>query len=189
MTTASELMKQWSAGPTKALGYNVTGMCKKVVREAFGIKASKSGTAYAAWLLEGGAGGDFTHTETAPPANVPGFFKGTGAAGHIVVMAGGEQCWSTDIGGDGTITLTTRSHIESKWGMRWLGWSEYLDDVNIMPKAVVLPPAAPSTYQVKSGDTLTAIAKATGTTVPKLKALNGLANANLIKVGQVLKLK
>lgn len=41
-------------------------------------------------------------------------------------------------------------------------------------------------YTVKSGDNLTKIAKAKGTTVSKLKSLNGL-KSDLIKVGQVLK--
>ena len=45
-----------------------------------------------------------------------------------------------------------------------------------------------TTYTVKKGDTLTAIAKKYDTTVAKLKSLNNIANANLIKVGQVLKI-
>ena len=45
------------------------------------------------------------------------------------------------------------------------------------------------TYTVKKGDTLSAIAKAAGTTVAKLKSLNNITNVNLINVGQVLKLK
>jgi murein DD-endopeptidase MepM/ murein hydrolase activator NlpD len=49
-------------------------------------------------------------------------------------------------------------------------------------------PAAKGTYTVVSGDNLTKIAKAHGTTVAKLVALNGIKNANLILVGQVLKL-
>jgi murein DD-endopeptidase MepM/ murein hydrolase activator NlpD len=49
-------------------------------------------------------------------------------------------------------------------------------------------PAATGTYTVVSGDNLTKIAKAHGTTVAKLVALNGIKNANLINVGQVLKL-
>lgn len=47
----------------------------------------------------------------------------------------------------------------------------------------------PANYTVKKGDTLTAIAKKFGTTVNKLKELNKLKNANLIKVGQKLKIK
>ena len=49
--------------------------------------------------------------------------------------------------------------------------------------------AAPgATYTVVSGDNLTKIAKAHGTTVASLTKLNGIKNANLIFPGQVLKL-
>lgn len=44
-------------------------------------------------------------------------------------------------------------------------------------------------YTVQKGDTLTAIAKKNKTTVPKLKKLNGIKNANLIYVGQKIKLR
>lgn len=44
------------------------------------------------------------------------------------------------------------------------------------------------TYTVKSGDTLTAIAKKHGTTVEALVASNGIKNKNLIYVGQVLQI-
>jgi len=61
------------------------------------------------------------------------------------------------------------------------------------PKAPEAPkpttkPVTTGTYTVKSGDNLTKIAKANGTTVAKLTELNGIKNANLINVGQVLKL-
>ncbi|WP_146070822.1 LysM peptidoglycan-binding domain-containing protein [Arthrobacter sp. B1805] len=42
-------------------------------------------------------------------------------------------------------------------------------------------------YVVQGGDSLTSIAQRFGTTVPTLVALNGLANADLIHVGQTLK--
>ena len=44
------------------------------------------------------------------------------------------------------------------------------------------------TYTVKTGDTLTAIARQFGSTVQKLKALNNIDNSNLIYKGQVLKI-
>lgn len=43
-------------------------------------------------------------------------------------------------------------------------------------------------YIVKAGDTLTKIARDNKTTVPTLKKLNNINNANLVKVGQVLRL-
>jgi murein DD-endopeptidase MepM/ murein hydrolase activator NlpD len=57
-------------------------------------------------------------------------------------------------------------------------------------KAPVAPAvsAAGSTYTVVSGDNLTRIASRYGTTVAALVKLNGIKNANLIHVGQVLKL-
>ena len=44
------------------------------------------------------------------------------------------------------------------------------------------------TYVVKSGDTLSKIAKKYGTTVNKLVSLNGIKNPRIIRVGQVIKL-
>ena len=44
------------------------------------------------------------------------------------------------------------------------------------------------TYIVKSGDTLSAIAAKYNTTVSELVNLNGIENANLIYVGQSIKL-
>lgn len=45
-----------------------------------------------------------------------------------------------------------------------------------------------TTFTVKSGDTLSAIAKSQGTTVENLKKLNNLPNVNILHIGQVLKL-
>ncbi|MEU8469605.1 peptidoglycan-binding protein [Streptomyces sp. NPDC029006] len=47
--------------------------------------------------------------------------------------------------------------------------------------------SGPDTYTVKKGDTLSAIAKAYGTTVAKLVSLNGLKDADELSVGQKLK--
>lgn len=49
------------------------------------------------------------------------------------------------------------------------------------------PKPSTSTYTVKKGDTLSAIAAKYKTTVAKLAALNGIKNPNVISVGQKLK--
>ena len=49
------------------------------------------------------------------------------------------------------------------------------------------PPAVPTTYRVKSGDSLYAIAQQFGVSVSALKSINGLVS-NTIHVGQVLKI-
>ena len=74
------------------------------------------------------------------------------------------------------------------------GWSKFvnkvqghLEELNGKKKVTAPPkPASGSSYKVKSGDSLWAIAKANNTTVAKLKSLNGL-KSNTIKVGQTLK--
>jgi murein DD-endopeptidase len=54
-------------------------------------------------------------------------------------------------------------------------------------KAPAKPKTTGKTYTVVSGDNLTKIAKAHGTTVAALVKLNGIKDKNLINVGQVLK--
>jgi LysM repeat protein len=58
--------------------------------------------------------------------------------------------------------------------------------------AAAAPSAAPAatgtTYTVAAKDTLSGIASRFGTTTRNLMALNGITNANLIRVGQVIKL-
>lgn len=49
-------------------------------------------------------------------------------------------------------------------------------------------PVSGATYTVKSGDTLSAIAKSQGTSVDNLTKLNSLPNANVLHIGQILKL-
>lgn len=56
-------------------------------------------------------------------------------------------------------------------------------------KASAKPKATGKTYTVVSGDNLTKIAKAHGTTVAELVKLNGIKDKNKINVGQVLKVK
>ena len=56
------------------------------------------------------------------------------------------------------------------------------------PKPSPTKSVASGTYTVKSGDTLSAIANINKTTVATLQKDNNIKNANLIKVGQVLKI-
>ena len=56
------------------------------------------------------------------------------------------------------------------------------------PAPVAAPAGPAGTYTVVRGDNLTKIAARFGTTVAKLVEINGIKNANLINVGQVLKL-
>jgi LysM repeat protein len=50
------------------------------------------------------------------------------------------------------------------------------------------PTPKPKTYTIVAGDSLTSIAAKFGTTVAKLMAVNGIVNADRIRIGQVIKL-
>lgn len=60
----------------------------------------------------------------------------------------------------------------------------------VRPTATPAPAATqrPTTYKVRRGDTMSAIALRFGTTVAAISALNNIANPSLIRVGQVLRL-
>jgi LysM repeat protein len=50
------------------------------------------------------------------------------------------------------------------------------------------PETAAKTYKIKPGDSLSGIAERFGTTTKKLMNLNGIADADRIRIGQVIKL-
>ncbi|CAB4624279.1 unannotated protein [freshwater metagenome] len=56
------------------------------------------------------------------------------------------------------------------------------------PAPTVTAAPSKSTYTIKSGDTLSGIASRFGTTTKKLMNLNGITDANKIRIGQVIKL-
>jgi LysM repeat protein len=56
------------------------------------------------------------------------------------------------------------------------------------PTPTPKPTPNPDQYTIKSGDSLSSIATKFNTTVAKLMALNGIVDANRIKIGQVIKL-
>jgi LysM repeat protein len=58
--------------------------------------------------------------------------------------------------------------------------------LNLPASGGSIPKPPQTTYTVKPGDTLTAIAAKFGTTVAAIAAANNIANPNLISVGQVL---
>jgi LysM repeat protein len=60
----------------------------------------------------------------------------------------------------------------------------------VVPSAAAsaTPKSPGTTYKVKSGDTLTAIARRNGTTVKVLMSLNGITDPSKLKIGQVLQL-
>lgn len=85
--------------------------------------------------------------------------------------------------------------IAGKWGngddrkqrLKAAGYN--YDEIQKIVNAKLKPKTTKVYYTIKKGDNLTKIAKQYGTTVNKLKVLNGIKNANLIYAGQKIRVK
>lgn len=91
----------------------------------------------------------------------------------------------------------TLSGIAAKFGTSWqqIASDNGIPDPNVIYPGQVLaingsaPAPAPQTYTVQSGDTLSGIAAAYGTSWQRLADINGLGNPDLIYPGQVLRVR
>jgi uncharacterized protein YraI len=109
-----------------AYNANYYGMCDHVMALAYGFSASGSETAYDHWLA---VPAKYKHAgETNVPAGGLAFFGG--GDGHVMISIGSGKFVSTDIGGNGTFTVTTIAAIKSAWGKPYLGWAEPWFQVN-----------------------------------------------------------
>lgn len=95
--------------------------------------------------------------------------------------------------GDTMSDIALRSGVSIDNLVKWNGIKNK-NVINVGQKLTVkapaakVPPSSNKTYTVKSGDNLSSIAVKNGTTVSALQNLNGIKNANLINIGQVIKL-
>lgn len=120
--------------------------------------------------------------------------------GQVLRLSGGSAPAPTPAPAGGTYTVVagdTLSGIAQRYGTNYqtLAAMNGITNPNLIRVGQVLKvpgggAAAPKakTYTVKSGDNLSTIAKNNGTDVATLVRLNGIANANLIYPGQVLRL-
>lgn len=105
------------------------GSCLMAVRIAFGLDANgHEPNAAAAWTYEGGHDGPNTHYQIAPPANVPVFWTGgSHGYGHVAISDGKGNVYSTDVKRTGLFDLVPISEIHTKWGLKFVGWTETLE--------------------------------------------------------------
>lgn len=106
------------------------GQCLHDVRTQYRI-GFVADTAIQAWQ-RAASKPDYTHTFYNAPVGVPVFWSGgSSGAGHIAIADGKGNCYSTDIEKDGAFSLVPISDIHAKWGLKYLGWSEYLGDTRV----------------------------------------------------------
>ena len=130
-----------------------------------------------------------TATNPAPAKPAP-----TPAPPAPVAPAPSEQTYTVQAG-------DTLSGIAARYGTNYQHIAEIngISDPNLIRVGQVLrisgnAPAAPApapsvTYTVVSGDTLSGIAARYGTSYQHIADINGISNPNLIRVGQVLKIR
>lgn len=110
----------------------------------------------------------------------------TGHADHVGIVESVNGSTITVIEGNNSDNVKRRNIAVNGRYIRGFGIPNYAS------KATASAPAAPEaptatagdTYTVKAGDTLSGIAAKYGTTYQKLASYNGIANPNIINVGQ-----
>jgi len=124
--TCAQAVTWAKAHESTSYNANYYGMCDHVMALAYGFSASGSETAYDHWLA---VPAKYKHAgETTVPAGGLAFFGG--GDGHVMISIGSGKFVSTDIGGNGTLTVTTIAAIKSTWGKTYLGWTEPWFQVN-----------------------------------------------------------
>lgn len=116
--------------------------------------------------------------------------------GHIGVYIGDGLAVECSPAFKNDVQITAVGNIGKNAGYNTRTWQKhgrlpYVDYSDAGGSAtVVTPPASggETVYTVKKGDTLSAIAAKYGTTYQEIAAYNGIANPNLIRVGQKIKI-
>ena len=96
-----------------------------------------------------------------------------------------------------SVSEIAKEVIAGKWGngavrkskLKAAGYDYDAVQKEVQKQLAAADKAQAQYYTVKKGDTLSAIAKKYGTTWQKLASLNGMKNANLIKVGQKIRVR
>jgi uncharacterized protein YraI len=110
----------WAKSKLKK-GYNSDyyARCDHVVGLAYGRSASGHASAKQHW---GSTPKKYRHSGKNIPAGGLAFFSG-GRYGHVAISTGDGRLISNDIHGKGKLRYTTISEIQSKWGDKYLGWT------------------------------------------------------------------
>lgn len=114
---------------------------------------------------------------------------GSLAAGQTVVIPTFGPARNSAKTASGDIDLQNRAPAPSSQSEQKVAVLPSARDKSLAEPAKITPPGGKpldGSYTVKSGDTLTKIARATGTSIDELKAMNGLKDGN-VRIGQTLK--
>lgn len=122
------------------------------------------------------------------------FFQQNGSIVHTGIVETVSGSTITTIEGNSSDRVERRSYARSNSYIKDFGRPKYDEDTGSSTKQETSATTATSTttgeavYTVKAGDTLSAIAAKYGTTYQALAAYNGIANPNVIRIGQKIKI-
>jgi len=107
--------------------------CQMFVRTRYGVGPG-SATARLGWLSA-----ENKHTSYPPPAAVPVYFWMNNIFWHATITADhSANVWSNDILRRGKIDKVGIGFIESRWGARYLGWTEEINGVQVYDGRTVI---------------------------------------------------
>lgn len=112
----------WQQALQNAMGTHAwpVGMCDNFTANMYGYQASGYNTALDHWNAIPGAS-QHPGDQNAPAGAL--MFWGGNQDGHVAISDGSGGIFSTDIGGQGTVSHVPSSEITSKWGLQYLGWT------------------------------------------------------------------
>ena len=128
----------------------IVGLCEKYTEDVFGVSASRhDADALSGWQNDLGQ-----HFGETPPADisVPIAFHWVGTV-QGVTKDWGHRClwnkgviWSSPLSGSGHVTYLSIAAIQKAFGLgAYLGWSEYIEDKQIVKEIDMLTPAQVNT--------------------------------------------
>lgn len=141
------------------------GYCLRFTQSVYGAPV-RYATAWDAWLAVAGKHQD----RNMPNTDVPIWFESWGTYGGVfknwghaaVYQASTGRVFSSPGSGYGNTWFSSITDAEQRWGMRFVGWSEYLNGMQITSyTADPTPTPQPEqrTYVIQPGNTLWGIAQ------------------------------
>ncbi|MDJ1369973.1 LysM peptidoglycan-binding domain-containing protein [Gulosibacter molinativorax] len=137
------------AGADKLLAFATypPGMCLEAVSKALGsysLTSDKPGYyTYALRVYERTPKSRLRSDKRPPKGAVVFFSASNNGYGHICLSYGGGKIVSTDIPQNGTIGVTTIDALASKWGRRYLGWTDWMMGHDVLLEAAPVPAPNP----------------------------------------------
>lgn len=121
----------------------VIGECLHYARDVFGLPA-KYPTAWSNWLAT-----KYKHTDKLPNVAVPVWFSGAGGAGHVVVYVPNKGFYSSPWQkGTTHAVLPSISEIERIYRVKYVGWSEDLENAKVAISDIIKDMSKPTKAEV-----------------------------------------